>query len=227
MARPHDKVLVVEDDPSVGDLLRAVLADEGYAVSVLSTHEPDAVRFAVARLEPDCVVLDGAGLPADSTSWEDAAWAAQRVRPVPVVMLTAHSSLVREATEKASARSRAAAFAAVLAKPFDLDELLAVVARAVGAAAPFDGSPAAEAARTAALVGKLTAAGAADVRTSTRREWANFYAPDGALGMLYWSERDGAYYVLREGAGGGAMRQVGRFYDLDTAVALALGPPPA
>ena len=102
-------------------------------------------------------------------------------------MLTAHASPVREVTEGASPRSQAAAFAAVLAKPFDLDELPEVVARAVGGTAPFDASPAAETARTAALVANLTAAGVGDVRTSTRREWANFYAPDGVLGMLYWS----------------------------------------
>ena len=202
-----------------------IRADEGYAVSLLATSVPDAVRFAVARLEPDCVVLDGSGLPEDATAWGDAAWAAQRARPVPVVMLTAHSALVEEATENASARSRAAAFAAVVAKPFDVDELIAVVARAVGVGQPFDASPAAEVARTAALVAKLAAAGARDVRTSTWREWANFYAPDGALGMLYWSERDGVYYVLREPVEGGTLRQVGRFYDLDAAVALAIGPP--
>jgi CheY-like chemotaxis protein len=218
-------VLVVEDDPSLGDLLQAVFADEGYAVSLLGTSEAEATRFAVAKLEPDCLVLDGSGLPAAASAWRDAAWAAQRGRAVPVVLLTAHAELVQEAKESTSPRSRAAAFAGVVAKPFDLDELVQVVARAVGAAAPFDASPAAEAVRTAALVGKLTAAGAADVRTSSRREWANFYTPDGTLGMLYWSERDGVYYALRQADEGGTMRQVGRSYDLDTTVALATGPP--
>ncbi|HET7768366.1 MAG TPA: hypothetical protein VFN74_06285 [Chloroflexota bacterium] len=51
-------VLVVEDDPAIGGLVQAVLLDEGYAVSVLSQLTGDAVRTAVGRLEPDCVLLD-------------------------------------------------------------------------------------------------------------------------------------------------------------------------
>jgi DNA-binding response OmpR family regulator len=220
------KVLVVEDDDALAGLLHAALRDEGYAVSVLGRVDPGAVREAVGRLEPDCVLLDGEGLPGYGRSWETAAALRTRGRPVPVLMLTAHSPDVREAREGTSARSRAAALAGVVAKPFDLDELLETVAAAVGVGAPFDASDGAELARTAALVEKLTAAGARDVRTSTRREWANFYGPDGALRVLYWSQRDGVYYVLRQTDEGGTMQQVGRFYDLDAAVALALAPPP-
>jgi hypothetical protein len=35
------------------------------------------------------------------------------------------------------------------------------------------------------------------------------------------------YYPPRQADEGGTMRRVGRFYDLDTSVALALGVPPA
>jgi CheY-like chemotaxis protein len=216
------KVLVVEDDEALASLLDAALRDEGYAVAVLGLVAADAVRVAVGRLEPDCVLLDGEGLTGYGASWETAAALRSRDRPVPVLMLTAHSVDSREAREGTSARCRAAGFAAVVAKPFDIDELLETVAAAVGAGTPFDASNGAEVARTAALVEKLTAAGARDVRTSTRREWANFYAPDGALRVLYWSQRDGVYYVLRQADDGGTMAQVGRFYDLDAAVALAL-----
>ena len=69
--------------PRSGTSWRRSWSTRAYAVSVLRTHAPDAVRFAVARVEPDCVVLDGAGLHADSTSWADAAWVAQRARAVP------------------------------------------------------------------------------------------------------------------------------------------------
>ena len=41
---------------------------------------------------------------------------------------------------------------------------------------------------------------------------------------MYWSPRDGVYYVLREPAAGGAMRQIGRFHDLAAAVVLATAP---
>jgi CheY-like chemotaxis protein len=51
-------------------------------------------------------------------------------------MFTVDSGATREAQTGASARSRAAGFAAVLPKPFDLDELLGAVARAASAAEP-------------------------------------------------------------------------------------------
>jgi hypothetical protein len=75
-------------------------------------------------------------------------------------------------------------------------------------------------------VRKLREAGARDIHPSTRREWANFYAGDSlsVVYFVYWSQRDGVYYVTRQDPDGGSMRQVGRFFDLDLAVALAVAP---
>ncbi len=63
------------------------------------------------------------------------------------------------------------------------------------------------------------------MRTSTRREWANFYVGD-TLTVLYWSERDGVYYVLRQPQTTGALQAAGAVHDLDAAVTLALQGPP-
>jgi hypothetical protein len=49
-----------------------------------------------------------------------------------VIMFSAHAQATREAELQESARSRAAAFSAVLSKPFDLDELLEGVERSIG-----------------------------------------------------------------------------------------------
>jgi hypothetical protein len=113
----------------------------------------------------------------------------------------------------------------VLDKPFDLDALLETVARAVGEAVPFDASPGAEAARTAALVAKVEAAGGRKVRPSARREYVGFTAPDGAHVQLYWRQRDGTYHVVRCAAPDRPFERIGRFADLDAAVALAVCPP--
>jgi DNA-binding response OmpR family regulator len=59
MATSRGKVLVVEYDPVIGDLVYAVLTDEGYDVEMLGATVPDAIRVAVGRFEPDCVLLDG------------------------------------------------------------------------------------------------------------------------------------------------------------------------
>jgi DNA-binding response OmpR family regulator len=214
-------VLVVEDDGALGGLLAALLTDEGYAVSVLRRVGSDAIRVAVNRLEPDCVLLQGRGAAGDDPSWADAAWVRRRNRWVPVVMVTALGADAAEAAAGETPRSRAAGFAAVVVKPFDLDELVATVTRVVDAGAPFDASPAAEATRTVALARSMRSAGLADVHASTRREWANGHTADGTLIVLYWSARDGVYYVVQQDAAGGGFRQVGRFHDVDAAVALA------
>ena len=129
-------MLVVDDDPVVGNLVHTLLTEEGYAASVLSAVTTEAIRSAVDRLEPDCLLLDSRGPLDYGESWHDAAWAHARTRAVPVVMFTASASAVQEAGAGESARSQEAGLFAVVAKPFDLDELLATVARAVGSAGP-------------------------------------------------------------------------------------------
>ena len=226
------KVLIVEDDPVLGDLVHAILVDEGYTASVLGApllgrSDPEALRAAVGRLEPDCVLLDSGGRGADDAAWAESAWLHDRARPVPVVMFTADSAATEEARAGVSARSQAASYFAVLDKPFDLDELLDTVARAVGDAEPFDASASADAERTAALVAKVEAAGGRGVRPSARREYVGFTAPDGAHVQLYWRQRDGTYHVVRCAAPDHPMERIGRFADLDAAVALAVASNPA
>ena len=109
-----------------------------------------------------------------TTSWDLAAGIRNRSRPVPVVMFTAHAQDVAEAEEATSDRATQAGFAAILAKPFTLDDLVETVARAVGRSEPFDRSRGAEESRTRELVRALKARGATDVRPSKMREWALF-----------------------------------------------------
>jgi DNA-binding response OmpR family regulator len=221
MANVRGKVLIVDDDRDIADIVSIVLTDAGFQVSVLMDIDPNAIRAAVGRLEPDCVLLNG-GSPAGYASWDEAAWLGLRERQVPVIMFSTHQGAVREAQEHTSARSQAARFHAVLGKPFDIDELVDTVVSAVGAAAPFDTSLQAEQHRTEMLKARLEAAGARDIHMSTRREWANFRTPDGTIVQIYWWQRDGAYYVVRHAQTGSRLDQVGRFYDLDAAIALGM-----
>ena len=64
-------------------------------------------------------------------SWADAAWMSAQGRPVPVIMFSADRRATDEAAHHHSERSQEAEFSSVLPKPFDLDELLRVVAAAV------------------------------------------------------------------------------------------------
>ncbi|HET8776533.1 MAG TPA: response regulator [Candidatus Limnocylindria bacterium] len=192
------RVVVADNDAGVCELVQAILTDEGYDVVALAQTDHDSIAEAVGQIEPDCILLDGAQGSAFGDSWGVAAYLASRERPVPAIMFTAHTNAVREAQEMTSPRASAAKFAAVIGKPFDIDGLLEAVAEATGRSVRWDSSEAADDRRTAQLANELRAAGAIDVRTSKRREWATFKSPtDHYIYQLYWWQKLGRYIVGR------------------------------
>ncbi|MBV9328708.1 MAG: response regulator [Chloroflexi bacterium] len=129
-------MLIVEDDSATGLIVLQLLLDEGYAASLLSIASSDTFRAAVGRLEPDCILLDSGAGSEYGAAWLEAVWSYTRRPPVPVVMFTAQHSAAEEVAAQPTERS--AAIFAVVAKPFDIDELLETVASTVGAVARFD-----------------------------------------------------------------------------------------
>lgn len=217
------KILVVDDDHDTAELMQAVLIDEGYAPSVLYKADGSAVREAVARLEPDCVLLDSSGGdPAGyGESWQTAAWLAAREPSIVVVMMTGHSQAADEALAAATKRARAADFAAVVRKPFDLDEFLITLSSAVQKGVTRRSSEVEARARIADLRERLIAAGARDLTTSSRRVWAIFRGTGEELLQIYWWETLSLYLVGRYSEDG-RMEPLGQFTDLAAAIALAL-----
>jgi CheY-like chemotaxis protein len=205
------RVLVVDNDADISELVTAVLSDEGYAVTTLHDTDHPSVAAAVGRLEPDCILLDSAEGPAFGGSWDAAAYLSRRERAVPTVMFTAHVQAVAE-------------FAAVLSKPFALDELLDAVGRAAGRSERFDRSESADRTRTTQLVEQLRDAGATDIRTSERREWATFVSPhDDRIYQIYWWQRKGVYMVGRYDDDA-RLELVGQFFERSAAIGAALEP---
>ena len=125
------RVLLVDDDEDIASLVRDLLMDEGYAVDILTDVGFESVQEAVAKCEPDCVLLDGSSSSGYGESWDSAAWLASRTPAVPVLMFTAHAQVIAEATSNTSGRSQAASFTGLLSKPFELDELIRLVSLAV------------------------------------------------------------------------------------------------
>lgn len=213
------RVLIVDRDADVVGVVQAILTDAGYLTSTVTDHSHDAIMRAVGRVEPDCLLLDGSSSSEYGASWEAAASLAGRQRAVPVVMFSAHTPALREAAEGTSERAVAAGFAAVLAKPFDIDELLDAVAHATNRSVSFDRSPEADGRRNLTLVRELRARGATDIRTSNRREWATFIPGDDAiLAQLYWWEALGVYVVGRYDQATATLRPVGQFAHLGAAL---------
>ena len=117
-------VLVVDDDEDIRELLRQVLAEEGYRVSVAARADAGEV----ARLRPDLLLLDHL-IHGEPVGWAVAG--ALRADPatagLPVILCTAAAPEVRGAGD----RLRDLDLGVVL-KPFDLGELLAGVRDRLG-----------------------------------------------------------------------------------------------
>jgi DNA-binding response OmpR family regulator len=223
----HDRsyrVLIVDRDADLAELVAVLLRDAGYTVSTLQRVDHEAVATAVNRVEPDCILLDSENPTTYGRSWLEAAYLAARSRSIPTVMFATQTDDLREARQGASDRAMAANLAAVISKPFDLDELLDTVALACKGAVEFERGEAADRLRSAALAERLRAAGATDIRTSDRREWATFrFNEDGPIHQVYWWEQVGVYLLGRYNADA-HLELLGQFLDLESAITAAMQP---
>jgi DNA-binding response OmpR family regulator len=121
------KVLVVDDDPAIRQLLTDVLELEGHDVH-LAVDGHDAVR-AFEAIRPDFVVLD-VMMPGLDGYGVLRTIRGQEGDPVPVLMLTA-------AVDPGSAtRARADGVDYYLAKPFTPDEVLYLIEGVLGNRVP-------------------------------------------------------------------------------------------
>jgi CheY-like chemotaxis protein len=116
------RVLAVDDDPELRDVLKDLLASEG--CSVISMDAALGAAGLVRRMRPDVILLD-LGLPYRSGVWLLAELKADpRTASIPVIILSA-------LTEVLTAEQRAMA-AAVIPKPFEADALIDTVRAACG-----------------------------------------------------------------------------------------------
>lgn len=121
---PHNqRVLVVEDDPTIGGLIAAILAEEGFDLVVVSDGRAALRSLHASR--PDAVTLD-LELPGIDGHTILRRLAEDRTDRVPVVVVSA-------ATETLSREERRQ-ISCTLRKPFDVPELVRAVSHAVGRA---------------------------------------------------------------------------------------------
>jgi CheY-like chemotaxis protein len=114
-------VLVVDDDPDMVDVITAILAAEGYTYQTAS-NGLEALDV-IDRELPAVVLLDM--LMPVMNGWQTADELHHRYgRTIPIIALTA--------AEHAQARAHEIDADGVLAKPFEIEELLRVVGRYAG-----------------------------------------------------------------------------------------------
>jgi CheY-like chemotaxis protein len=111
---------VIEDDEDIRDFVASVLRDAGY--SVVSAENGAAALEKVERCPPSAILLDMKMPVMDG--WEFAQHYRERPAPAaPIIVMTA--------AHDAQLRANQVQAVGVLAKPFDLEDLLAAVAGAL------------------------------------------------------------------------------------------------
>ena len=114
------RILVVEDDPSIRGLVTDLLRDDGYEV-VEATNGIEALD-AVDQNRPDLIVLDLMMPIMNGWQFVEECHRQSKCDDVPIVVTSASHDLPRTAE-----RLRSLGVRTLLAKPFDVEALLALV----------------------------------------------------------------------------------------------------
>jgi DNA-binding response OmpR family regulator len=117
------KILVMDDDPSIADLLREALADEGYETYMTT----QSLRFydALREHKPDLILLDLMMQYLDGR--DELKLMEMSDHKAPVIVVTAFVDAKKE--EEAF---RAAGVKHIVYKPFDLEKLVELVKATIG-----------------------------------------------------------------------------------------------
>jgi two-component system alkaline phosphatase synthesis response regulator PhoP len=122
VSKREKRILVIDDDPDIALVLVSVVEEEGYQVDAIDGG--DYLERIGEGEPPDLILLDML------LSGQDGRQIARRLkrqdatRHIPIVMLSAHPNAEREALD--------AGADGFLAKPFDIDVLLATIATYLG-----------------------------------------------------------------------------------------------
>jgi DNA-binding response OmpR family regulator len=118
------RILIMDDDPTIADLLTEALADEGYETYMTT----QSLRFydAVREHNPDLVLLD-LMMPYLDGRDELKLMEMALDRQIPVIVVTAFLGAVNEEQEFRDAGVRH-----IVYKPFDLDKLVDLVRTTIG-----------------------------------------------------------------------------------------------
>lgn len=117
------RILLIEDDEPIAELMRMVLGDEGYVVEWAPTTD-DGIQ-QVRDIPPDLVLLDFTMLGSRGLEYFQRCKQDPSLSDLAIVVMSGASVATMTWSDGFMPD-------AVLAKPFDLDELCGVVDRLVG-----------------------------------------------------------------------------------------------
>ncbi|MBV9709298.1 MAG: response regulator transcription factor [Ktedonobacteraceae bacterium] len=113
------KVVLVDYEPDILEAIQAMLEDEGY--SVVATDRGEEVEAISLSEQPDLIVLDMLLSGKDGREIARQLKSQESTKHIPILMLSAHPRAAKEA--------QAFEVNDFLAKPFEMDDLLAKVAQ--------------------------------------------------------------------------------------------------
>jgi DNA-binding response OmpR family regulator len=117
------KILIMDDDPTIAELLYEALAEDGYETHMIT----QSLRFfdAVTEIRPDLILLD---LMMEYLDGRDELKLMEiGAFNIPVIVVTAYLDADKEAAE-----FRNAGVVEIVYKPFDLDKLLVLIKDTIG-----------------------------------------------------------------------------------------------
>lgn len=115
------KILVIEDDPDIGMMLKMMLEFKGYTVTV--SERPDFVNEILAEASPNLIIMDMLLSGANGLDICNSLKNSTGTSHLPVIMISAHPH-----AKKACLEAGADDF---IEKPFEMDALLSKVNRLV------------------------------------------------------------------------------------------------
>jgi len=124
------RILHVDNDPGIRALLSRVLGDEGYTVE--TTPDGRTALSMVAASPPDLLITDL--LMPGLTGWSLFARVRRLSPTLPIIILSGSDTTFRQQQRELGDQ------AVFLRKPFEMDQLLAIVARLL-AGSPSDSMP--------------------------------------------------------------------------------------
>lgn len=129
-APPH--ILVVNDTQEVLEVIRDLLQDEGYRVTIHATAIRDLNK--IAQIAPDLMILDHM-MGDEEYGWQlvQKLRLDRRLASLPVIVCTAASKMVKELEGHLMAKR-----VCVVLKPFDIDDLLGAIRAALAERAAAD-----------------------------------------------------------------------------------------
>lgn len=114
MTKAQAKILIIDDDPAIGEMLKTLLEFSNYEATV--SDKPLQAKEIILKFNPDIVILDVRLSGVDGTEVCADLKKDDEISDVPILMMSALTG--------ADKTCKSAGADGFIAKPFEMDELL-------------------------------------------------------------------------------------------------------